>query len=225
MKKDQVKRELAKLLEEKQKRFTYHAIERFFPDKGEFRRELYPKHVEFMAAGLQFNQRAIIAANRTGKTLMGAYEMELHLSGDYPYWWEGRRFKRGISAWAASVSNEATRNIVQKELLGSPMDIGSGMIPKERIVRVLKKPGVADAIETVYVRHKSGDLSDISFKSYEQGRDTFQGTKKQVIWLDEEPQDSGIYSECLTRTAGGGGEDGMIYCTFTHLFGLSDVVL
>lgn len=221
---EELKRELAGLLAEKEERQRYHAISKFFPDKGPYRRELYKKHIEFINKGVNHSQRAFIAGNRTGKSVTGAYETSTHLTGEYPKWWKGKKFKNAVNAWAASVSNEATKNIIQQELLGNPMDIGSGMIPKDKIVRIVKKSGVTDAIETVYVQHVSGGISRLDFKSYEQGRSTFQGTKKQVIWLDEEPTDQGIYTECLTRTAGGEGEEGIMYCTFTPLFGLSDVV-
>lgn len=233
MKTEEEKAKLALLeaLEEKEKYLKFHKMETFFPDGGPFSRHLYPKHMEFMAAGKNYLQRAIIAANRTGKTIMGAYEMTCHLTGEYPHWWQGRKFKSPIHAWAASVNNESTKNILQYELLGDPAVPGSGMIPRDKLFRdqagrlkMIKKPGVADAIETVYVKHKSGGTSRLDFKSYEQGREAFQGTKRQVIWLDEEPRDYGIYSECLTRTMDK-YEPGMIYCTFTPLFGLSDVVL
>jgi len=36
-------------------------------------------------------------------------------------------------------------------------------------------------------------------KSYDQGRESFQGTEQHVIWLDEEPP-LPIYVEALTRT-------------------------
>ena len=218
--------ELQEIVQELETRKKYNYRGQFYPDTGEYRRELYPRHMEFMASGKDHPQRAFIAPNRAGKTLTGALEMSYHLTGDYPDWWAGRKFKDPISAWAASVSNEATKNILQQELVGSPIDPGTGMIPKDRIVRIVKKPGVADAIETVYVKHVDG-TSRLDFKSYEQGRDTFQGTKKQVIWLDEEPTDHGIFTECLTRTASADRDNksGIIYCTFTPLFGLSDVVL
>ena len=220
-----IKRELLQLLAEKQRRNRYNRIETFFPDDGPYRRELYPKHVEFMNNGATHRQRAIIAANRTGKTLMGAFEMTCHLTGNYPHWWKGRKFKTPIKAWAASKNTQMTKEVVQEELLGNVLDIGSGMIPKHLIVRSTKKPGVADAVESIHVKHVSGGQSELVFKSYEQGRDTFQGTKKQVIWLDEEPNDPGIFSECLTRTAGDAGNEGIIYCTFTPLYGLSEIVL
>ena len=71
-----------------------------FPDQGPYRRELYPRHVEFLAAGATFRERLFMAANRTGKTETGAYEMACHLTGRYPDWWQGRRFSEPINAWA-----------------------------------------------------------------------------------------------------------------------------
>lgn len=221
---ENLKRELAKLLEEKEQRARYNRLETVFPETGPYSRDKYPKHMAFMAAGGKYRQRAIIAGNRTGKTFMGATEMAYHLTGLYPDWWEGRRFTQAISAWAASIRNSDTKDIIQKELMGSPMDIGSGMIPKHLIERTVKKPGVADALESIYIKHVSGDLSQLTFKSYEQGRDGFQGTKQQVIWLDEEPRDYSIFTECLTRTMDD-KNPGIIYCTFTPLFGLSDTVM
>lgn len=207
----------------------YNKRTALFPDNGPFKREFYPKHIAFMAAGLQFSQRAFIAANRIGKTIVGAYEMMCHLTGEYPEWWEGRRFLNPISAWACGITNKSTKDIIQYELLGKgtsidDVEMGTGLIPKHLIISLTKKPGVPDAVDTVKIRHKTGGVSDLSFLAYEQGREAFQGTKKQVIWLDEEPKDRNIYSECLTRTADK-YDPGIIYCTFTPLFGMSDIVM
>lgn len=174
------------------------------------------EHLFLLANGL--------SVSNTGKTLTGACLMAYHLTGIYPQWYTGRKFLNPVSAWAVGVSNQSTKEIQQQELLGDVNDQGTGTLPKDLIVKVTKKPGVADAIETVYVKHVSGGLSKCTFKSYEQGRDSFQGTKKQFIWLDEEPRDKNIYSECLTRTMDDTAP-GIIICTFTPLFGLSDVVL
>lgn len=216
--------ELLELLESKEKELQYRKLDAHFPDEGPYRRELYPKHIAFMDAGKDFKQRAFIAGNRVGKSVAGAYEMAIHLTGEYPKWWKGRRFTNPIEAWTAGKTAQAVKEVQQKILLGSFTDIGSGMIPKDSIVKVTKKPGVADAVEAVYVQHASGGISELIFKAYDQKRDAFQGTKKQFIWLDEEPRDPGIYSECLTRTMDAHAS-GAIICTFTPLFGLSDVVL
>ena len=216
--------ELLDLLEAKEKELQYSKMDALFPSVGPYRRELYPKHISFITAGAAHQERAFLAANRTGKTMTGAYEMSCHLTGLYPKWWKGKKFLNAVDCWAVGVSNQATKEIQQYELLGDINDAGSGLLPKDSIVRHTKKPGVADAVETIYVKHISGGTSKVTFKSYEQGRMSFQGTKKQVIWLDEEPNDQGIYTECLTRLMDK-FNPGIIYCTFTPLFGLSDVVL
>jgi phage terminase large subunit-like protein len=225
---DNLKKELAELLIEKEQRVKYNKFDTLFPTDGPYRRALYPKHIDFMTAGFDHRQRAIIAANRTGKTLMGAYEMTCHLTGKYPEWWKGKKFDFPISAWAASIRNSDTKDIIQFELFGDPVDFGSGMIPKDDLGKRTMKAGIADAIDTAYIKHYTDGVYDgfskIGLKSYEQGRDGFQGTKKQVIWLDEEPRDYSIFTECLTRTMDDKAP-GMIYCTFTPLYGLSDTVM
>ncbi|SRR6266436_2039783 len=196
-------------------------IERYYPTEGPLRRELYPKHIEFFRLGQSARERAFLAANRVGKTEgVGAYETTLHLTGRYPDWWEGKRFSSAITAWAAGDTSQTTRDILQEKLLGPKADIGTGMIPGDTILRATPKPGVPDAIETIFVRHTSSGTSELTLKNYEQGRVSFQGTGRHVIWLDEEC-DMGIYTECLLRTM---TTNGLLICTFTPLLGLSEVV-
>jgi hypothetical protein len=64
-----------------------------FPDVGPYRRELYPKHIEFFNAGKDNRQRLLMAANRVGKTMAAGCELTYHLTGVYPAWWMGRRFQ------------------------------------------------------------------------------------------------------------------------------------
>ena len=71
------------------------------------------------------------------------------------------------------------------------------------------------------VKHVSGRWSHIGLKSYEQGRGSFEGTEKHLIWLDEEPPID-IYSECIIRTM---TVDGIVMLTFTPLEGMSETVL
>src|ERR1017187_1391194 len=191
-----------------------------FPDEGPHRRELYPRHMEFLAAGATFRERLFMAGNRTGKTETGAYELTCRLTGQYPAWWRGKRFDKPVNAWACGTTNGTTRDIVQDKLLGTEGAHGAGMIPAHMIVKVSNKQGLPNAADTVLVRHVSGSLSRVSFKSYESGRKAFEGTAQHLIWLDEEsPLD--IYTECLYRTATTGG---VLYTTFTPLGGMSDVV-
>jgi phage terminase large subunit-like protein len=196
-------------------------IDYFYPDEGELRRELYIKHLEFFRAGASYRERCIIAANRIGKSeSIGAYEMSVHLTGEYPHWWEGKRFDRAVSCWAAGDTSKTVRDILQLKLLGKVGDFGTGMIPGEYLLGTTTKYGLPDAVESAKVRHVSGGTSVVTLKSYDQRRESFQGTEQDVIWLDEEPPQD-IYVECLMRTMTTGG---MIMCTFTPLMGVSEVV-
>lgn len=213
---------LARLKTEKAKRLRENRIDGYYPDKGPLRRELYAKHLEFFRAGKSHRERCMLAANRVGKTEgVGGYETALHLTGDYPEWWEGRRFEHPVEAWAAGDTGQTVRDIIQAKLLGPVGAFGSGLIRKCCIARTTSRQGISDAIQDIYVKHKSGGTSALTLKSYDQRRASFQGTSKHLIWLDEEP-DIGVYSECLLRTM---TTDGMVMCTFTPLLGLSDVVM
>lgn len=183
----------------------------------------YAKQEAFHAAGAEHRERLLMAGNQLGKTYSGAAEMAYHLTGDYPPWWHGRRFDHPIRAWAGSKTGEVTRDGVQRLLVGEPKDRaarGTGLIPGDAIVDVSSRMGVADAVDSVLVRHVSGDNSTLGFKSYDQGREKWQGETLDVVWLDEEPP-MDIYMEGLTRTNATGG---MVYLTFTPLLGMSDVV-
>jgi phage terminase large subunit-like protein len=197
----------------------------YFPDEGPFRRALYPKHLAFFKAGATYVERLFLAANRVGKTDAAAYEVTAHLTGQYPAWWEGRRFEAPTSAWLAGKSAVTTRDIIQHALLGDPTTHEAGMMPQHLVVNTSAKAGIADAIDTVWIQHVERHhgapaVSIAQFKSYDQGRKAFEGTGRDVIWLDEEP-DEAIENECLVRTM---TSQGIVPITFTPLQGLTTFV-
>lgn len=332
----------------------YRAIDRYYPETGPLRRELYPRHIEVFAKGKEFRERAVIAGNRTGKCTtagtvietgsgpvsmgalwlaqreftvkawdgervveapasipfrmgveecyrvefsdgsflegagrhriwtskgwrelgdalfdlesivlvnaenrilavhsigpkevfdftvpelhnyvasnlinhnsegIGAYETVCHLTGQYPAFWPGRKFDKPVVAWASGDTAITVRDSIQAKMMGGPGQLGTGMVPKDCIVGKPKpKAGIADAFDFVSIRHASGGLSTLFLKSYATGREAFQATEVDFIWLDEEcPMD--IYTECLTRTA---TTRGAILLTFTPLSGPTEVVL
>ncbi len=191
-----------------------------------YARHLYPKHLEFYEAGATYRERGAVCANRVGKTIMGSFETTAHLIGDYRPWWPGRVFKRPVRAWACGKSNETTRDIVQKALLGEVLGSGpnkrlsgTGMIPGGLIGKPRWKQGSPDLVDTVPIKHASG-WSTLGMKSYEQGRGSFEGTAQDIIWPDEEaPME--VYMEMVTRTA---TTNGLVMTTFTALEGITEMV-
>lgn len=225
------------ILQEMAKRQGQRLFYNLYPDEDTtqpdgsiiYARRKYPKHLEFFEAGADFRERCFMAANRVGKTFgSGGFETACHLTGEYPDWWPGRRFDGPIRAWAAGKTNETTRDIVQSTLLGDLTHeggrksfTGTGVVPGQRLGKLSWKQGVPDLVDTIKVRHVSGGWSTLGFKSYQQGRGSFEGTTQHLIWLDEEPP-LDIYGECLIRTATVGG---IVMLTFTPLEGMSETVM
>lgn len=180
----------------------------------------YEWQCRFHNASAKYPERGLICANRVGKSLTGAREMTAHLTGLYPKWWKGRRFNHPIRAWVGSDTNETSREIVQAALLGD--EIGTGWIPGDLIVDVkYRQAGISDVVDYILVKHVSGGISRLGFKTYEQGRKKWQGTSQHVIWYDEEPPQD-IWTEGLTRTL---DTEGLTYMTFTPLEGANTVVM
>ena len=184
----------------------------------------YAKQIEFHNAGAIHRERLFMAGNQLGKTLAGGMEVAMHLTGRYPEWWEGKRFNKPTRGWAASVTNEVTRDGPQRILIGPPEQQekwGTGTIPGDCIVDTNRATGISDALATVVVKHVSGGNSYLGFKAYEQGRKKWQSETLDFLWNDEEPP-MDIYTEGLTRT---NTTMGPVFTTFTPLLGMSEVVL
>lgn len=208
------KSELVDLLAERVRRFNRTKLSRYRP---------YTKQAEFHANGLEHRERLLMAGNQLGKSFSGGAELAFHATGEYPAWWVGRRFDKPIRAWAGSKTGEVTRDGVQRILVGEPKDKaswGEGMIPGDKLLDWSLRQGVADAIDSVLIKHISGATSTLGFKSYDQGREKWQAETLDVVWFDEEPPQD-IYIEGLTRTNATGG---IAFITFTPLLGMSDVV-
>lgn len=208
------KRELYELLRLKDLRAKRNRLEAYRP---------YTRQREFHQAGASFRERLFMAGNQLGKTLAGASELAMHLTGRYPEWWTGRRFKYPIRALCGSESAELTRKGIQRLLLGPPElreEWGTGTIPHACLRDTSPRAGVPDAVASAVVRHASGEDSVVQFASYDQGRTKWQADTVDVVWFDEEPP-LPVYTEGLTRTAATGG---LVFVTFTPLLGMSEVV-
>lgn len=225
--------DLALKLKQKEEIERYNKIELFFTDDGPNKRASYQKHIAFMNAGKECNQRALIAANRTGKSFVACYELVRHLTGLYPEWWKGRVFKKPIKAWICA-EKTAIAEMAQEYLLGSIDFPGTGLIPRDCIENpkrdITRKEGVKGIVREIKVKHftdgKFDGYSRVSLKTYDESIGSFKAATLDLVLMDEEPHDYTFYTECLTRIMNtSGGENGLIMATFTPQHGLSQVVL
>lgn len=200
-----------KLTQESKRRLTRNKLKLYKP---------YKKQRDFHARGRTSRERLFRAGNQLGKTWSSAYEIAYHLTGIYPDWWEGKRWDRSVTGWALGESMESTRDTLQRLVMGRPNEWGTGTIPADLIIDVKRAQGVADSIDMVSVKHISGGISRLYFKSYEKGRSKLQGETLDFAALDEEPP-LDIYTEVLTRT---NATKGIVWITFTPLLGMSEVV-
>lgn len=181
----------------------------------------YRKQREFHENGAKYRERLLMAGNQLGKTFAAGNEVAYHVTGLYPDDWKGKRFTKATRGWVGSVTSELTRDGAQRILLGPVGQWGTGCIPKELIVDIKRARGVPDAVETILIRHETGDISQITFKAYSDGREAWQAETLDFIWFDEEPPED-VYVEGVTRT---NNTKGIVFLTFTPLLGMSNVVM
>jgi len=213
--------ELVETLERLQTHNKYNRLETYKP---------YPYQLKFHnAKGWRTDKpaqvKALIAANQIGKTLSVCAEDAMHITGLYPIWWEGHRFNRPITAIIGTYTNEQTRDLLQHELFGDPMDpdsFGSGFIPKRLIGEKSNKPGIPNAVDSVLVKHTSGGWSKIFFRSYEVGARKFMGRRGDYYHYDEEPPQD-IYDQAVRGTLS--RQDSVIVMTFTPEHGTTELYL
>lgn len=173
-------------------------------------------------------QKALQAANQVGKTYGTCMEDAFHATGFYPDWWEGTRFKKPVLMLVSGKTNDTTKNILQIELFGDPVDdkkFGTGTIPKDCIGNITRKAGVPNAYSEVLVKHhnKNGDFdgwSKIILMSYEMKEKAFMGYRADVCHGDEEPPPE-IWSQFLRSTL---STNGICYISYTPEEGITEVV-
>lgn len=208
-----------KILAEISLRGSRNKIDSYFPDAGPLRRELYPKHLAFLNS--HEKHRGILGGNRVWKTGTLCYAAIVHMTGEYPGWWTGRRYNHPVHVWFGDTSNEQARDVMQIELLGPVGYFGTGLVRESLLARnPTMKRGMAEAVDSFYVKHVTGGTSIAWLKSYEQGREAWQGSAVHIVGLNEEaPED--VYSEATIRTM---TLDGEVISALTPMNGMSKVV-
>lgn len=177
-------------------------------------------------------ERCLLAGNRTGKTRSVAAEVAMHAIGEYPDWWEGRRFTKPVQIMVGGVNNKNVRDVPQRALLGEIEGTGekrcpdgTGWIPKENMGQCsFAQVGIKNVVDSIRIKHISGKDSTIVFMSYQQEASAFQGVARDVVWLDEEPEGEhamDYFTEMLVRTA---DTNGILMMSRTPLFGETPII-
>lgn len=207
-------------------RYKYNFIESVFPDTGPLRRELYPQHIKFLNGSSKANERLFSAANQVGKTLTGLYEVVKHATGDYPHWWEGKKFKRPTVGVLGADSWEHIRDGIQAKLFTGGdrgyLERGCGLIPKKILDQCTfrskgQPPGVYSSMQ---IPHVSGGMSELRFRTYDR-QEAWESMTLDYVILDEEPPRD-IYTEAAMRVL---AKNGTIAVCFTPDSGLTETVL
>lgn len=175
-------------------------------EEREFRRKEHPlryaeRHFKQSAfyKALQ-SIRALFWGNRVGKTEIGAQEVARYMLGEHEY----RHIPVPVEIWSICPSFDAQQETTQKKLLT--------YLPASQIADTTTiRKGIYSSIKL-----KNGSV--VNFKSYEQGREKFQGAGKRLIWFDEEPPRD-IWEECIVRQEA--GEELDIILTMTPIKGMT----
>jgi len=208
------KQRILELVIEKKRRLAENKLLHYEP---------YDYQKAFLNASKTCPQKLLMAANRVGKSDIGAFEVAMHATGCYPDWYEGVRHDKPGTIVCGGSTNIQVRDICQAKLLGEPSDpsaFGTGFIPKRVIKKTSRKAGIPDALSSALIAHASGGSTKIIFLSYESGKEAWMGQSFIHVWLDEEPPME-IYSQALRGVVDCGGHTSL---TFTPEKGVTDVV-
>jgi phage terminase large subunit-like protein len=211
---------VAEALNELEQRRKYNQFKFMFPDTGKNSRDKYKKHTDFIKAGATYAERMFSGGNQSGKTSTLLYEAVAHLTGDYPHWWEGKRFRAPTVGIIGCNSWEKIRDGIQAKLLGD-FEIGTGLIPRDTIVGKSAASNTPGAYAILDIKHKTGGTSKLLFKTYESGQQAWESMTVDFVMMDEEPP-LDVYCEAAMRTL---ARDGTIAIGFTPDSGLTETVL
>lgn len=189
---------------------------------------MYVWQRDFVRATADYFESCLCAANQIGKTFTGTTIDAMHLLGDYPDDWDGYQFDFAPLVWALGYSMEKTRDLLQTALFGlfRNREFEGGLIPKDRIVGWESAGGTINAMRTVRVSHKSGEVATMQFWSYSQGQHAMMGDVVDWFHVDEDPRDQTIAPQLITRTINGDqGRGGRGIYTFTPENGRTEMIV
>ena len=166
----------------------------------------HPRQLQFLKD--RRRERWLYAANRAGKTRVGAVEALYHATGSHPH----RNVPESSVGWIISLSYEMQFNNIQPtleqylqeskvyDILKLSNDVWQHLIFRCARCGGGPKEKRSDGIVTGVFRCGKcmRPISHIGFKSCDQGRAKFQGASLGWAWIDEEPPED-IRAEVKVR--------------------------
>lgn len=216
-----IRRHAKKMFTEMQYRRKYRRIDFYTPN---FKQEEFHN--------LQFSEKMIRAGNQQGKTQCAAAQMTMDSLGLYPDWYKGRKFlvppkierPYDFIGWYGCTTSGKTRDGAQVKLLGDVRQqggLGTGLIPLDNLVgKPTMARGIADFVDTINLTREVGGTAILRGKTFEMGREAWQGEPVDVVWGDEDPGDFEIYGECQARLT---TTKGNIIWSMSPMLGLTPV--
>jgi phage terminase large subunit-like protein len=211
-----LRKQIAEAVEQRDKILRENKLEAFRP---------YPKQLEFLnSTALPHTLCGFQAGNQIGKSTCAAVAVAMFATGRYPDWYKGRRFDGPTDGWVLGESSQSVRDTMQRLLcgpVGDPEGLGTGFIPKSSIVgSPILSHGTGGSYDSIRVRHVSGGVSTIGFRSYEMSREKLQSRTLHYCLCDEEPP-ADIVNELLARMI---ATQGLMLMVYTPLHGTLRVV-
>ena len=215
-----VRRHAKKMFTEREYRQKYRRIDFYRPNLKQLEFHNAPEREVMLRAG-----------NQNGKTHAAGAHVTVSALAMYPDWYSGYRYDNppkierpnDFMGWCACTTAQKVKDGIQLKLLGDVLGggMGMGLIPLDNIVgKPVMNRNVSGGVETVNLTRETGKAAIIRFKTYEQGREAFQGEPVDLTLLDEDISrtDNSIYGEVLARNV---TTRGRIICSLTPLLGLS----
>jgi phage terminase large subunit-like protein len=219
---NEVRRHAKKFYTEQEYRKRYRRLDFYRPNR---------KQLEFHNTNVP--ELMLRAGNQQGKTHAAAAQMTMDSLGLYPEnWYKGRRFlippkierPYDFIGWYGCTTSGKTRDGAQVKLLGDIRQqggLGTGLIPLDNIVgRPTMARGITDFVDTINLTRETGGSAILRGKTFEMGREAWQGEAVDAVWGDEDPGDDAVYGECLARLT---TTNGRIIWSMSPLLGATPV--
>jgi phage terminase large subunit-like protein len=128
--------------------------------------------------------RLFIGGNRSGKTVGGAAEAVMWLTGKHQF---HQKFRTPVRGRAVGVDfDNGVNKIMMPEI--------ARWLPPSELIKNSWEESYSKGDKTLTLENGS----TMEFMSYDQDVDKFAGTSRHFMWFDEEPPEE-IFNECLAR--------------------------